>query len=296
MEWWSFFAGNWQGADGLFGDQTKADEDWLRDNLSCARLLVQSLNLWPDEKRAAQLKDLSDGLLARLTDDGLSDNLADLPALETVLDPGATPAPKPATPSPAGQNAALSVPVVRLASLDLLAISLLRQVDARWDGWFSYFETVVEEGFLDGPLPIYAWAWDAKQQKYLPFAGDTPLLDSEELALTVLHLCEIEKAPGPSINWLRDQLFNQGAIASSYHPIQGTVIEEEESLVCYALTARIARIISDESLYQAATNRLLWHQATSKTSSVLNAIFRQSEDQEVVILARDNLWALLALR
>ena len=81
----------------------------------------------------------------------------------------------------------------------------------------------------------------------------------------------------------------------SYHIAQGQATSSEECLVGYALTARIARIVGDRRLYDAAANRLQWHLATSQTSQVRGAIFRQTADGLITMTAEDNVWALLAL-
>ncbi len=300
VAWWQAYEAGFLQADGSFAsrldDPDKSGlqaEDWLRTNLTTARLLVQSMALWPDENRSRALQDLSDRLLQALDQQPLVDAHALVPTLAPVLDPGATPTPKPSLiPEP---DDGRPLPAIRLASLDLYAVQLLIQVDTAWASWHQVFLDLVEDGFLGSQLPLYAWAWQPDQAAYLPFKSK-PELDTAEAVLTVLHLCENGQRPDQSINWLRKQLLNQSALYVAYHPSQGTPTNNQESLPAYAMTARIARIIGDESLYRIALDRLLWHQATSPTSDVRHGLFRQEADDTVILWACDNLWALLALR
>jgi hypothetical protein len=99
-----------------------------------------------------------------------------------------------------------------------------------------------------------------------------------------------------SINWVRSQMMNQSALYKQYHPVQGTATDSLESIASYALAARIARMIDDSALYQITVDRMMWHQATSRTSDVLHALFRQETQDTASVWAHDNLWGLLALR
>jgi len=299
--WWQNFrltylspAGLVRPAARVTDDNIRLEADFWRTNISAARLLAQSCSVWPDRKRRSDLNNLSQQLLA-LADKALSaDYTATVPTPAAVLDPAATP-----TPKPANTPAAVEIPkldVLRLASLDLFAMQQLAPLDDRWRSLYERCLPIVQNGYLNDSLPLYALAYVEGQGGYLNYNGGNSSLDTEESLLVMLHLCESGQDISRSLNWIRDQLYNQHALYSSYHIIQGQATSSQECLAGYAMVARMARIIGDENLYQAAANRLLWHQATSLSSEALSAIFREDASGLVIIMAADNTWALTALR
>lgn len=305
QEWWLYFRRQWLNDSGdvrerLFSlpadtDDGSSPAGWLRENLLLARILAQSCSLWPDQARLEDLHKLSALLLPVLADSGFTEQTAYVPVTAPVLDPGATPTPKPPvtpTPDPDREQA---LDVLRLASLDLFAMQALVLIDPAWQSILDTSRERVIAGYLNDALPLYAWAWQPSGG-YLPFAGSQPLIDTEEAMATILHLCEVGIIPQTSISWIRDQLYNHTVLYAAYHAGQGSAAVKQESHAVYAMVARIARIIQDEALYRAAVDRLLWHQATSRTSPALSAFFRETANDEIFVWAADNTWALLALR
>ena len=302
--WWAAFKSQWQNPDGSYQGarplnpvvSVNPDTDWLRINFSMARVLAQSVSLWPDQARMNDLQRLSRCLLSTLNEETPVDHIAVVPTAAPILDPGATPTPKPLLSPVPTPEPRVTLPVIRLASIDLYAMELLTQLDPEWSEWGEYYEAVVMEGFLGETMPLFAWAWDPEQKAYVTFQGDQPHVDTEEALLTMLHLCEVGVIPEMSINWVRSQMMNQSALYKQYHPVQGTATDSLESIASYALAARIARMIDDSALYQITVDRMMWHQATSRTSDVLHALFRQETQDTASVWAHDNLWGLLALR
>jgi hypothetical protein len=304
LAWWEGYRDVWLndegGSAGNLEHQADAPApgtaDWFRVNLLLARLLTQSCTLWPEQQQMEDLVRLSDLILTDLDHGIPTDQTAVVPTAGPILDPGATPSPRPtAAPTPAA-DAGIRLDVLRLASIDLFAMQSLIQVDEAWQPIYDRCLAVVLNGYLGDAMPLYAWAWQPQSDGYLPFQGDQPVIDTEEAILTILHLCEVGQVPQRSISWIREQLYNHSALYVSYHTGQGTATDQRECLPAYAMVARIARIIRDEPLYRSAVSRLLWHQATSQTSPARSAIFREEPDGAIFIWARDNVWALLALR
>ena len=299
--WWRRFSAEFLMDDGLVrpeqglsDDLTLNDGDFWRVNLSALRLLAQSSSVWPEKGRQSALQQLSDQLL-RLGEQGLSANYqAAVPTAPPVLDPAATPTPKP-TATPAVTEPLATIEVLRLSSIDLFAMQQLAQLDDRWQSLYERYLPIVRDGFISDNLPLYALGY-IENAGYLTFSGDSPSVNTEEALLTLLHLCEVGEDNARSISWLRDQLFNRRAVYESYHIAQAHATSSVESVPAYAIIARIARIKEDADLYQAAVNRLLWHQATSQTSAARSAVFRQDTEGMIHVMASDNALALLALR
>lgn len=299
--WWQSFRSAYWTAAGLVramaatpeSEITAADDFW-RTNLTAARLLAQSCSRWPDRQRRTDLDKLSARLL-ELADQALAaDYAAAVPTAGPTPDPAATPTPKPSlAPTPETEP---TLSVLRLASLDLYAMQQLAQLDPRWQTLYEQALQIVRDGYLSDALPLYALAYAENQGGYVFFNGDTPAIDTEESLLVLLHLAEAGQDVTRGLSWLRDQMYNQHALYASYHITQGQAVSSEECLAAYALAARLARIVADEDLYQAVTQRLLWHQATSQRSAALSAIFREEASGLIRVTAADNTWALLALR
>ncbi|HBP37832.1 MAG TPA: hypothetical protein DD640_03665 [Clostridiales bacterium] len=300
QEWWLGFRAGYRTESGAFrvkaddAAAAAADSGFWRSNQMTARLLAQSCSAWPDAQRLDDLFRLSDQLLESHETALASDYLANVPTSAPIPDPAATPTPKP-TASPAADKPRQTA-VLRLSSIDLFAMQQLVQIDPRWQVLAGQYLKVVEDGYLGDSLPLYALAYDQAQDGYLPFAGDAPVVNTEEAMLVMLHLCEISRLDPHSMSWLREQIFNEKALYEFYHITQGTAASAEECLPAYAMAARIARIQGDRDLYAAAADLLLWHRATNQRSPALNAIFRENADGLVRVTAIDNTWALLALR
>ena len=285
---------------GIEAAKAYQSDDFWRTNLLAARILAQSCSLWPDKERLETLKWLSDLLLDRVNKEITADALIVVPTAAPVLDPGATPTPRPAVTPTADQDEQVSMQVFRLASIDLFAIRQLAALDVRWQEIYDRWLALIDGGQLEGILPFHAWAAEMNSHtgaaQYITFAGSSPVLETEEAVLVLLHLAEVGEIREESIRWLKNQLYNQGAIYKYYHIAEGTPVGAEECLPAYAMIARIARILADQSLYDLAVDRMLWHQATSSRSAALSALFRQSDYEPAVVYAQDNAMALLALR
>jgi hypothetical protein len=300
--WWREFSSTFLQPQGFVAvypqqtpEQTLADDDFLPVNLQSARLLAQSCSVWPSRAGQESLGRLSDQLL-ELGSQGFSANYdAAVPTLPPILDPGATPTPKP-TATPAVTEPLPVQRVLRLSTLDLFTMQQLVQADQRWQQLYARYLPIVKNSYISDSLPLYAFGYVDHKESYLNYSGSMPFIDTEEALTTLLHLCEVGQENDRSISWLRDQMFNHRSIYESYHIALGSAGTNVECVPAYAIIARIARIKGDTDLYEAAVNRLLWHQATSQTSAALSAIFRQDSEGMIHVLAADNVMALLALR
>lgn len=271
------------------------------ETLKYLRVLAIANSRWPSREIQSTISRTVDSLAIALGEGLSSDSVALIPTPAPTMDPAATPTPLPtATPTPDPLIRRESV--IRLDSLDILALQYLGQQDARLESLSSEALDLVEGGLISDTLPLYAFSY-AKPDNgsaeeaggYVRFSGEHPVIALQPALETALHLAEVGRLDPRTLNWLTEHLLNDGALYSAYHIAQGQAISSEESLVGYALTARIARIVGDRRLYDAAANRLQWHLATSQTSQVRGAVFRQTADGLVTMTAEDNLWALLAL-
>lgn len=269
------------------------------DTLLYLRVLDQAYATWPG-RSIDRLIQTSQGSLQQVLANGLlTDSQVAIPTAAPTLDP-AERLPEPgtqATPSDSDAGISTNQPleaVIRLESLDLLALQHLGERDPVFASRFAEALELVEGGLISDDLPLYAAVWYPDSRGYVHFEGTYPEIDLVSSLKVALHLAEVGSLDSQTLSWLSEHLLNDGALYARYHIVQGQPTSGEESLVGYALTARIARITGREELYRKATDRLLWHLATSSTSQVRGAIFRQTSEGIVQMTADDNIWALLA--
>jgi hypothetical protein len=271
------------------------------DSLFYARLLAEGYARWNDARLLSACRTTSDALLASLDAGGFlsPDRTAVLPtpAPTPTEIPDATPTagPTPTPPPTPTPRPLRTLDVLGLSQADFEAMRLLSALDGRWTAVLDAHLAVVEGGFLSEDLPLYAEAYSTGFAGYLPYTGTSPWIDTKESLLVVLHLCEIGRADPRSLAWLRRQVMDVRAVYVSYELATGAPASPEESVPAYAIAARIARMTGDRALYLAAVDRIDWNLATDPNSKAFGAVFRKDDSGRVLVVAEDNLWAMLAL-
>lgn len=264
------------------------------DTLCYLRTLAAAYDHWPTREIDSSIRQSANGLSESIGSSLASDSQTFIPTPAPTQDPGATPTPLPtATPTP--DPARPLQPVIRLESLDLLTLAYLGQFDDRLAARYDEALAIAQGGLISATLPLYAASYSTETGGYVRFDDAAPVISLESALQTALHLAEVGHLDPRTLSWLKEHLLNDGALYESYHIVQGQATSPDESLTGYALTARMARIAGDQLLYDKAVERLAWHIATSQTSQVRDAVFRQSTDGTIRMLANDNVWALLAL-
>jgi hypothetical protein len=264
--------------------------------LTWLRLMAEGYNLTGSENLLNELKVSSASFLALSGDDGLLPANSYLAILQEAprVDPAATPTIRPTispTPIVTEERA-----VILLSDIDLYAMKLLVPLDARWTNLFEKQRKILTNAIQSGPMPFFAYAYDPLRDEYIGFSGSQPLIQTEETLLTLLHLYEASENQDVALSYIRSQFYESGALYEQYHRATGIAATTDECITGYALLARIARIVDDQTLYRKATARLSWHLATNTRSAAYGTVFRTDDDDRVKVWARDNLTALLVFR
>lgn len=278
------------GADGAPADNRVA--------LDALRAMAEAYSAWGGKDVEKAIRSASGALLGSGGNQGLpADAALNLPGPSPT--PGTLISPTPAaaaSPTPAVTGIPVQTrPFVLLAGLDLYTMKLLSSIDARWEQAATSSLAVIKSAFLDEILPLYRAGTDPATGTVIPYTGDKPVVDTLSSLIVILHLCETGAQRAESVAWIRQCLYNDGAIYASYAIVSGDPFDRTENPACYAVAARIARILEDKDLYGLATARLTWQIADLRSSPAYGTVFRTTADGLVEVRAADNAWALLGL-
>lgn len=129
------------------------------------------------------------------------------------------------------------------AYYDFQAMNLMGDFNEEW----SQIAEINIKNILDQQvqnLPLYKDQWFPEQEGF----------PTVENLMIMMHLSEVGIRDGESMNWLGEQLKNQGLFGR--YSAEGKPLNSVESPAIYALTARIAELNDDKDLYKLAINRL----------------------------------------
>ena len=107
------------------------------------------------------------------------------------------------------------------------------------------------------------------------------------------NLAKVDALPDASLNWIRNNILNNGSIKSTYSIITGTT-DGEEAYDSYTDILAIAFETEDTDLYDRICTLLGVRVATYSSSPALSMIYRQQDDR-FYFTARENLEVSLAL-
>lgn len=182
-------------------------------------------------------------------------------------------------------NAQMKVENATLCYQNLYAFRLLGKMDFRWNKVYENALELLQEGYLEGALPLYQTRKNLRTDQY-----ETEEINSIESLLTVLHLVEVGKAQPQTLEWIKQQV-SAGALFSRYDRETGEPTTEFQSTAAYAISAIIGAKTGDMVLCQTAIERMNLYQVRDENSEIFGAY---GEPQSKTVYSFDNLYALLA--
>ena len=143
---------------------------------------------------------------------------------------------------------------------------------------------LVQRGYLNSQLPLYAANYDWQRHQYSKKA-----LNTSEALLTLLHLAEVHQLPATSLRWLTHQV-TSGTLYNRYR-INGEVADWSESPANYAIAARIFAAVREPRLYRLAMNQV-WRFQIKRSGSPLKGAL--GDDNQNLSYAFNDLQALIS--
>jgi len=181
-----------------------------------------------------------------------------------------------------------SAKLINLCYIDFKTMSMLSRHESNWLEIMQRGFEIVESGMISDGFPMYKKTYSIEFEKYLS-QESINILDS---LTTIMHLSEIGKENQKSIDWIRDQLENDGGIVLKYST-NGSKLSQDESTAAYAIVSRIAKNIGDNNLYNKSMSNMIKLQVTDPESEIYGSF---GYEGELEVFSYDNLQALLAFR
>ncbi len=177
---------------------------------------------------------------------------------------------------------------IDLAYIDLLTMKELSQYNRKWHKLYKNGVKLIKKGYISDVFPFYLKKYNFKRDEF----SNEKRVNMIDSLLVVLHLCEVGLVEEDSIDWLREQILEEGIIYSSYNIVTGMPATHEQSTAVYAIAARIAKEEGDQELYDSLIQKMLQLQVSDETSTIYGSF---GDANTLEVFSFDNLQALLAL-
>jgi len=144
------------------------------DSLHYFRVLALAYDHWPQDELDLQEKALAANVARVLGTNLEPDQVVAIPTSAPTMDPAATPTPRPQSTVESADAGFARDPVIRLASLDLLALRALADLEPDLANRYAEAVALVRGGLISDSLPLYAYGYATLQQGYVRFVSTAP--------------------------------------------------------------------------------------------------------------------------
>ena len=179
--------------------------------------------------------------------------------------------------------------------IDLYGLTLLAQLDTRWNDIFQNTFRIVKNSYMKGDYSYFRPAFDLNSNAYIPYKGDSPLFVTTDQLKIMISLAEVGEVNYQAYSYLKQHILNTKTLYSTYQIPSGTPGTDIQSLDGYALMAELSRIMQDEQVYELCVEKLFWNTATSTTSPIFGLIFQKEGDFAVTTYSSHVIEALISL-
>lgn len=231
------------------------------DDLRIMRSLLYAYSKWKDEKYINIFEKINNGLLKNNIYNGMITNFYD--SQSKVLDDN-----------------------INLSYIDLYTMEIVDKAEKNyWKKIKTKGLEIINSGYISDELPVYKKSYNLKVKKY-DKDNKINMIDS---LMVVLHLSEIGQQKSQTISWIKEQI-NSGALYGEYDVVTAQKMNNIESTAIYALTARIAKNIDDDELYNKSIEKMITLQIKNTNSYIYGSF---GDEKTLMVFSFDNLQALL---
>lgn len=231
------------------------------DDLRIMRSLLYAYSKWKDEKYINIFEKINNGLLKNNIYNGMITNFYD--SQSKVLDDN-----------------------INLSYIDLYTMEIIAKGEKNyWKKIKTKGLEIINSGYISDELPVYKKSYNLKVKKY-DKDNKINMIDS---LMVVLHLSEIGQQKSRTISWIKEQI-NSGALYGEYDVVTAQKMSNIESTAIYALTARIAKNIDDDELYNKSIEKMITLQIKNTNSDIYGSF---GDEKTLMVFSFDNLQALL---
>lgn len=185
--------------------------------------------------------------------------------------------------------------LIRFSDIDLYSLYVLQQVDPAFSSVYENTLNIIIAAKRE-QFAVYAEAYDPVEEVYVQYFSD-PYVHLDEQLKIMIGLAEVNQLNEAASAWLRSRINNYQLVETySLHDV--TSIGSPALPLRYGQISRLARLLEDTALYQAALDRLLETMiSTVSQSPIYGLVFRiPLGSEEAQVTSADNAWALLGTK
>lgn len=176
-----------------------------------------------------------------------------------------------------------------LCYLDLPTLRMLANIDYfNWKSVYDKSVEIINNGYISDTLPLYRKTFYRKDNIYDSENADTLLS-----MIVILNKLEENQDVSKSIEWIKKELKEKGAVYTSYSAETSEALSDIESTSIYSFIIQISTIINDKEMQDIAMTKLKAYQVKNPESPIYGGY--GSEDGTGVY-SYDNLNALISYR
>ncbi|ATO46065.1 hypothetical protein C5L30_000289 [Companilactobacillus farciminis] len=146
--------------------------------------------------------------------------------------------------------------------------------------------SLVEKGYLNDALPLYASSFNWQNKEY-----SQKDLNTSEALITLLHLSQVKAIKNESLDWLQKRVETK-TLYNGYS-MTGKVTDYNQSAANYAISAMIFSEAGQKKMYRLAMNTMWQSQVNDKDSAIYGGI---GLEKQASAYSFNNLLALLATK
>ncbi len=173
--------------------------------------------------------------------------------------------------------------------LDLPTVKLLSKLYDKWDKVYTNSSELLAKAKISDEVPLYRKVYNNEKESF----DEENNADTQLSLITLLNKVEANENARDTINWLRKQIDETGALFSSYDVKTGKPTSDIQSTAIYSIAAMIFNKTGDKIYYNKMITKLEAFQVKDINSEIYGSFGDVTTKK---VYSFNNLTALLALQ